>query len=173
MLALSFFGILHVPINVPALAVSTHQDIDLSTEILGHGISNIMSGLIGATQNYLTYSNSLLYIRSGGSTSISGFMLFVFTAIVWVKGNFIIMYIPTLVVGALIFHLGIDLMKESLWDTLNVGMHPLEYFTIVVIVFTMAVVGFTEGIIVGALLACVFFGNSLFTSFNVLQQVYY
>ena len=157
MLALAFFGILHVPINVPALAVSTHQDVDLSKEILGHGVSNILSGLTGATQNYLTYSNSLLFIRSGGSSSVSGFMLFVFTLLVWVKGNFIITYIPTLVVGALIFHLGIDLMKESLWDTLNVGMHPLEYFTIVVIVITMAVVGFTEGIIVGVLLACVFF----------------
>jgi SulP family sulfate permease len=49
-LALTFFGILHVPINVPALSVSTRQDVDLSKEIIAHGISNIVSGLCGATQ---------------------------------------------------------------------------------------------------------------------------
>ena len=172
MLALSFFGILHVPINVPALAVSTHQDVDLSAEILGHGVSNIMSGLMGTTQNYLTYSNSLLFVRTGGSTPISSFLLFVFTGLIWVKGNFIISYIPKVVVGALIFHLGIDLIKESLWDTLNTGMHPLEYFTIIVIVCTMAIVGFTEGIIVGTLLACVFFGKEFLSSIDVLKQIH-
>jgi SulP family sulfate permease len=122
---------------VPALAISTNQDVDLSHEIIGHGLSNLASGLIGATQNYLVYSNSLLYHRSGGDSKISGYILFLFTALVWVKGNFIISFIPTIVVGGLIFHLGIDLLRESLYDTWSVGMHPLEYLTIVVIVLVM------------------------------------
>lgn len=58
----------------------------------------------------------------------------------------------------LIFHLGIDLMKESLVDTWHV-MKPLEYLTIILIVVVMSVFGFTEGIILGIVLACVFFGN--------------
>ena len=49
-LALSFFGILHVPINIPALAVSTQQDVDTNGEIIGHGFSNLISGFIGAPQ---------------------------------------------------------------------------------------------------------------------------
>lgn len=49
-LALSFFGILHVPINIPALAVSLRQDVDLNREILSHGMSNILSGFCGACQ---------------------------------------------------------------------------------------------------------------------------
>lgn len=132
--------------------------MDLSREIIGHGIGNILSGLCGATQNYLVYSNSLLYIRCGGDSRISGVLLIIATIGLWVRGSFLIQYVPTLVVGSLIFHLGIDLMKESLYDTWYVGMHPLEYFTIVIIVGVMGIVGFTEGIMVGVLLACVFFG---------------
>ncbi|KAI9204235.1 sulfate transporter family-domain-containing protein [Polychytrium aggregatum] len=157
MLALTFFGILHVPINVPALAVSTHQEFDINHEIVGHGISNIVSSFFGTIQNYLVYSNSVLYIRSGGGSVIGGFLLAVGTSIVWFAGSAVISIVPTLVVGALIFHLGIDLMKESIIDTWNVGIHPLEYFTIITIVVTMGVFGFTEGIIVGIILACVFF----------------
>ncbi|KAI8900204.1 sulfate transporter family-domain-containing protein [Globomyces pollinis-pini] len=155
--ALTFFGILHVPINVPALSISTKQDINLSKEIIGHGLSNIASGLIGGTQNYLVYSNSLLYIRSGGDSTISGVLLTIATIVLWIKGSAVIEFVPSIVVGSLIFHLGIDLLKESIFDTWNVGMHPFEYYTIVIIVLVMGVVGFTEGIMVGIMLACIFF----------------
>ncbi|KAI9008395.1 sulfate transporter family-domain-containing protein [Gaertneriomyces semiglobifer] len=158
-LALAFFGVLHVPINVPALAVSTHQDVDLNKELVGHGVSNLIAGLLGLPQNYLVYSNSLLYIRSGGDSLFGGLLLSLCTGLVWVAGGNFVEFVPTIVVGSLIFHLGIDLMKESLYDTWNTGMHSLEYMTILMIVVVMGrcVVGFTEGIGVGVVLACVFF----------------
>ncbi|KAJ2357519.1 hypothetical protein H4S02_012529, partial [Coemansia sp. RSA 2611] len=54
MLGLAFFSILHVPINVPALAVSTNADkVDTNRELVAHGISNILSGCLGSIQNYL------------------------------------------------------------------------------------------------------------------------
>ncbi|KAJ3156911.1 hypothetical protein HDU86_003446 [Geranomyces michiganensis] len=156
-LALTFFGILHVPINVPALAVSTHQDVDLNRELIGHGISNLASGFFGSISNYMVYSNSLLYIRSGGDSTTGGLLLAFATALVWMAGGKVIGFVPTIVVGSLIFHLGIDLLKESVWDTWNTGIHTLEYATIISIVTVMGVVGFTEGILTGVVLACVFF----------------
>ncbi|KAJ3177179.1 hypothetical protein HDU87_004671 [Geranomyces variabilis] len=156
-LALTFFGILHVPINVPALAVSTHQDVNLNRELIGHGISNLASGFFGSISNYMVYSNSLLYIRSGGDSKTGGLLLALATALVWMAGGKVIGFVPTIVVGSLIFHLGIDLLKESVWDTWNTGIHTLEYATIISIVTVMGVVGFTEGILTGVILACVFF----------------
>ena len=51
MLALTFFGILHVPINVPALGVSTGEDnLDVNRELIAHGISNALSGFCGSIQ---------------------------------------------------------------------------------------------------------------------------
>ena len=51
MFALTFFGILHVPINVPALAISTQlDDLNLDRELRAHGISNALSGMLGSIQ---------------------------------------------------------------------------------------------------------------------------
>ncbi|KAI9247323.1 sulfate transporter family-domain-containing protein [Sporodiniella umbellata] len=157
MLALTFFGVLHVPINVPALGVSTNKDdVDVNKELVAHGISNAVSGLLGSVQNYLVYTNSLLFIRSGGDSRVAGLMLAAATAALWMVGPWIVGYIPVMVVGSLIFHLGLDLLKEALVDTWR-SVHYLEYLTIGVIIACMATLGFVEGILVGIILACVFF----------------
>lgn len=45
-------GVLHVPINVPALGVSTNKDdVDVNRELVAHGISNAVSGLFGTVQS--------------------------------------------------------------------------------------------------------------------------
>lgn len=47
-------GILHVPLNVPALGVSLSEDnVKLDRELVAHGISNILSGCVGSVPNYL------------------------------------------------------------------------------------------------------------------------
>ncbi|KAI9142553.1 sulfate transporter family-domain-containing protein [Paraphysoderma sedebokerense] len=156
MLSLTFFGVLHVPINVPALAVSTRTDISVNRELITHGFSNMLSGLAGSVQNYLVYSNSVLFYKSGGDSRVASLLLAAATIIVWFLGSTAFSYVPTVVVGSLIFHLGLELMKEALYDTWS-SVGRLEYFIIIVIVLSMASLGFTEGIFVGIMLACLFF----------------
>jgi len=51
MAALSFFGILHVPINIPALAIAAQEDdLNLNRELIAHGFSNAISGFVGSIQ---------------------------------------------------------------------------------------------------------------------------
>jgi sulfate permease, SulP family len=51
MFALTFFGVLHVPINVPALGISTHEDnLNVNRELIAHGVSNVLSGFAGSVQ---------------------------------------------------------------------------------------------------------------------------
>ncbi|KAJ2888776.1 hypothetical protein FB639_000404 [Coemansia asiatica] len=157
MLGLAFFSVLHVPINVPALAVSTAADrVDTNRELVAHGLSNVLAGALGTFPNYLVYSNSLLFIRSGGASNLAGAMLCAATLAVFVAGPALIGLIPTMVVGALIFHLGLELLREALVDTVGV-VSRIEYATIAAIVAAMAALGFNEGIFVGILLACFFF----------------
>ncbi|KAK2760810.1 hypothetical protein FQN54_002048 [Arachnomyces sp. PD_36] len=157
MFALTFFGILHVPINVPALSISTGEDnLDVDRELIAHGVSNVLSGFCGSIQNYLVYTNSLLFIDSGGTSRLAGIMLAIATAGILFIGPVIIGYIPIMVVGALIFLLGIELLEEALVDTWG-RLHKLEYLTIFIIVVTMGAWDFVIGIFVGIILACVNF----------------
>ncbi|KAI9786059.1 MAG: hypothetical protein M1816_008150 [Peltula sp. TS41687] len=154
MFALTFFGVLHVPINVPALGFSTGRDnVNVDRELVAHGVSNVLSGMAGSIQNYLVYTNSLLFIRSGGNSRIAGFMLALGTCGLLVLGPTIIGYIPIMVVGALIFLLGIELLREALYDTWG-RVHRLEYLTIIAIVVIMGAWDFVIGILAGIVLAC-------------------
>ncbi|GAA6005747.1 hypothetical protein JCM10207_005320 [Rhodosporidiobolus poonsookiae] len=156
-LALVFFGLLHVPINVPSLAISVGEDnVSTDRELRAHGISNIASGLVGSVPNYLVYVNSVLFYEVGGTTRISGFLLALGSVGVLAAGPGVIGYLPVCVVAALIFILGVDLVKEAVWDTykrVSVG----EYVTIWAILLTMTVFDFTMGLLTGLVLASVHF----------------
>ena len=56
-------------------------------------------------------------------------MLAIGTFGILIVGPTLIGYIPIMVVGALIFLLGIDLMREALYDTWG-RLHRLEYLTV-------------------------------------------
>jgi len=157
MFALTFFGILHVPINLPALSISTGEDnLNLDRELLAHGVTNVLSGCFGSIQNYLVYTNSLLFIDSGGDSRLAGLLLAAATTGVLFIGPTLIGYIPIMVVGALIFLLGMELMIEAVVDTWG-RVHRFEYITILIIVVTMGAWDFVVGIFVGIVLACVNF----------------
>ncbi|GAA5977360.1 hypothetical protein JCM5350_002440 [Sporobolomyces pararoseus] len=156
-LALVFFGLLHVPINVPSLAISIGEDnVDTDKELLSHGISNIASGLVGSVPNYLCYVNSVLFYEVGGTTRTASSLLALSSVGILVAGPGIIGYLPICVVAALIFILGIDLVKEAVWDT-HGRVSRFEYVTIWVIVVVMTVWDFVIGLAAGLILACVSF----------------
>ncbi|EMD35753.1 hypothetical protein CERSUDRAFT_52921 [Gelatoporia subvermispora B] len=154
--ALLFFNILHPPLNVPALAVSLNHDVNTDRELVAHGYSNLLAGAFGTVPNYLVYVNTLLFYRVGGTTRMAGFMLAGATALLLFIGTAPIAYIPVMVVGALIFVLGIDLVKEALWDTRH-RTSRLEYVTIVSIMICMTVWDFVIGVLFGIVVSCFFF----------------
>ncbi|QRW10246.1 sulfate anion transporter [Ceratobasidium sp. AG-Ba] len=146
-LALLFFNTLHPPLNVPALAVSLNEDnIDTNRELTAHGISNLLAGFAGVAPNYLVYVNTLLFYRVGGGTRYAGFLLACSSVLLLWIGTAPIGYIPVMVVGALIFVLGIDLVKESVWDTRHRVSRQV-----------WSLYDFVIGVLFGIVLACFFF----------------
>ncbi len=130
MLALTFFSILHVPINVPALALSLGEDYaNLDHELKLHGYSNFLSGVAGSIQNYLVYANTNLFVRSGADSRLAGFMLAAATSCVMMIGPKIIGFIPVMMVACLIFDLGFELLLEAVWQPRH-KLNVPEYLTV-------------------------------------------
>jgi Sulfate permease family len=58
MVALAMFSLIHVPINIPAFAISSNADFDINNELVVHGYSNLFMGIAGGggLQNYMAYT---------------------------------------------------------------------------------------------------------------------
>ncbi|KAL5617763.1 hypothetical protein FOBRF1_006511 [Fusarium oxysporum] len=155
MIALTFFGFLHVLINVPALALNCGKDhINLNKELRLYGYSNFLSGYFSSIQNYLVYANAVYFMRLGRIVRLAGYMLAVVTFGVIVVGPSLIAFIPVIMVGTLVYSLGFELLVDALWLPCK-KLKLDEYLTVVVIVLVMGVHDFVVGIGVGILLAFV------------------
>ena len=80
-------------------------------------------------QNYLVYTNSLVFIRSGAKSRATGVLLAGVTLVVLFIFPSIIGLIPIFVVSTLIFTLGFELLREALLDTWE-HLSTVEYLTV-------------------------------------------
>ena len=113
LIALSLFSLIHVPINIPAFSISTNQEADMNKELMSHGYSNICAGMCGGLQNYMAYTQSVLYAKSGGQGKPSGIAVAIVTSALFFIGPTIASYIPRCMAGTLLLHVGIDLFLEG------------------------------------------------------------
>jgi len=146
--ALVLFSLIHVPINIPAFALSTNVDVDMNQELIAHGFSNMLAGAGGGLQNYMAYTQSVLYDKSGGTGRVSGLFVAAVTAILFFVGPNIASHIPRCMAGALLIHVGTDLFLEGVWDSKN-KFDWLEYAGIWLIVIVMSVYGMEAAMVAG------------------------
>lgn len=92
--ALTAFGVLHVPLNVPALSATTREKADVSAELRAHALSNLLAGCLGAPPNYLTYANSAVYYYAGGGGTLSRALLAPAFAALLLVGPSLVQLIP-------------------------------------------------------------------------------
>lgn len=152
MVALVLFSLIHVPINIPAFALSSKVDVDMNKELIAHGISNMLAGAGGGLQNYLAYTQSVLYDKSGGTGRVSGLAVAAVTVVLFFVGPTIASHIPRCMAGTLLLHVGIDLFLEGVWDSYG-KFDLLEYAGIWLIVIVMSVYGMEAAMVAGGIAA--------------------
>ena len=148
---------MHVPINIPSLSMTTKVDVDMNNEMVAHGYSNLLSFCLGGLPNYMCYSNSTAYIRSGGGGRISSLFIVLGTATLFFIGPDLVALIPRCMAGTLLIHVGLDLFLEGVYSSYLSGFESLEYCSIWLIVVAMTLSGMTAGLALGLVLAAVTF----------------
>lgn len=155
-------GVLNLPIWVPALGmVLKEPHFDVDRELLGHGISNIISGAVGTLPNLVVLSFSRLFTFAGGGRP-EGLAVAGFSLVVFFTAGRLLPYIPTIVASIMVYYVGLDLMIEAWW----VSMQELAWGEWLVVLGTSAActaLGFLEGVGTGLGLALLayFFAHML------------
>lgn len=151
-LGLAAFSLIHVPINIPAFAISTNVEPDMNAELIAHGASNAISGIFGGLQNYLAYSPSVVYMKSSGGGQWSSLSVAGTTLMIFIYGPTIASYVPRCMAGTLLLHLGIDCFIEGGIESYY-EFDTLEYSGICLIMIVMVTVGMDEALVVGMVAA--------------------
>ena len=102
------------------------------------------------------YCNSALYYKCGGRDRWAGFLIAGVIIGFVVAGTSPVTYVPRCVAALMMLHLGVDLMKEALWDPRHV-LTKVEYATMLLVVCSMTGLGFGPGIGIGVLAAVAVF----------------
>ncbi|KAL7534147.1 hypothetical protein ACHAXR_007713 [Thalassiosira sp. AJA248-18] len=152
LIALVMFSLIHVPINIPAFAVSTNVDVDMNVELMAHGYSNGLVGIFGGVQNYMAYTQSMIYTKSGGKGKASSLAVALSTSVLFFVGPEIASYMPRCMAGTLLVHCGLDLFLEGIYD--SYGKYDyLEYTGIWAIASVMTFSGMEAALLAGAISA--------------------
>jgi len=152
MVSLTAFSLIHVPINIPAFAISTNVEPDMNAELIAHGYSNAVSGIFGGLQNYMAYSNSVIYSKSNGKGKASSLGIVSVSAVIFVYGPTMASYVPRCMAGTLLLHVGIDLFIEGVVESYH-DYDRLEYSGIWLITVVMITFGMDAALVAGIIAA--------------------
>ncbi len=158
---LAAVGLLESMMTATIVDDLTDTNSDKNRECKGQGLANIGAGLIGGMAGCAMIGQSVINIKSGGRGRLSTLFAGVLLLILVVFLDEGLKQIPMAALVAVMIMVSIGTFS---WDSLlNLRVHPVS--SNIVMISTVVVVVFTHnlalGVLVGVLLAAMFFANKI------------
>lgn len=141
-------------LDVAAISMDMGEALDVNSELVTVGLSNVISGLtLGQTGSYI-FSQTILTFKTGYHSRWIGvmgglmFLGFVFTNINLLE------IVPLFFLGSTLIFIGIDLLYEWLVHIYQ-KLIPSEYLVLLATFIAIQMVGIDAGIIIGVIVALV------------------
>lgn len=155
-LTIAFLAMLTASMSLSAMMAGGNPDLSTAEEMQVAGTGNVMMGLLCCPPGYTDVTSSLLYREFGASSRWMAITASAVTLVVAAAGSWLVSWMPTLVVGSIVFLFAFQMLYE--WMYLNArGFQPVDYAIVCIILGTVVFVGFMSGILVGILLALLLF----------------
>jgi SulP family sulfate permease len=160
-LSLAIVGLLESLMTATIIDDLTDTSSDKNRECKGQGIANIGAGLLGGMAGCAMIGQSVINIKSGGRTRLSTLTAGVVLLMLVVFLGSWVAQIPMAALVAVMIMVSIGTFS---WSSIaNLKVHPLS--TSIVMIATVVVVVVTHnlayGVLVGVLLASLFFANKV------------
>ncbi len=152
----AIISVIALLLNASGLELVARRDIDPNRELLTAGLGNVIGGLAGGLIGYHAISLSTLNHALSGSKRLPGLLTSLLIALTVVAGASALNYVPRLILGGLLFFLGLTLLEE--WVYRAWFKFPrIDLLIVLSILAVIAVRGFLEGIAVGIVLTILIF----------------
>lgn len=154
--AVALISIVALLLNSNALELIAKKDIDLNRELIATGLANIAGGLAGSSVGYHYLGFSAIPFRMNINSRMVAVFAAAVTGVVLLFGASALSLLPTLIVGGVLFYLGITFLTEWLYDAWFQLPH-VDYALVVLILGVVATLGFLQGVGTGIAIAIILF----------------
>ncbi len=145
-------------LNASGLEITSDSEVDFSAELKANGIANIIGGLGGSSVGYPSLSLSTLGYRLAGRNRLAAIFSSIFICLILFFGANVISVFPKMISGAYLIFLGLSFIVEWVYDGWF-KLPKLDYFLVWVIILSIALIGFLEGVAIGIFVAIFLFVN--------------
>jgi SulP family sulfate permease len=156
MLTVALITVVGMLLNMSGIELAAGEEIDMNGEFVAGGAANCLAGLGGCFPGYPAISLSLLGLRAGASSRLTGIVTALIVGGVLFIGGGLLEYFPKALLGGMLLLLGLSLV----YDWIVAGCRRLpwpDYLIVVAIFLVIALFGFMKGVAFGLLAAVVFF----------------
>ncbi len=143
-------------LNLSALELGANREIDLNRELRANSISNLAASLIGSPPGYTSLSFSSLGLRMKSFTRWNAVFLALLFILILVFGGPILANLPKMIIGGMLFFLGLGFLVEWLVDSLK-KLLLIDYAVVWVILLTAIFLGSLASIGLGLILSGMMF----------------
>jgi SulP family sulfate permease len=137
------------------LELETKREIDLDQELRATGIANLISGLSGGMVGSHAVTTVLVDKMAVKSREVGIFAALLYLGVLGFGLSFL-SWFPRPVLGALLLYLGLDLLRQWLYEAWY-KLPRTEYGIIILIMIIIVAVGFVEGVAAGLGVAIILF----------------
>lgn len=143
-------------LNAGGVELAVNTDIDLDKELRVAGLANMLTGFFAGLVGFHQLSFSILNYKIGANNRLTGMVGVAVCALALVAGASLLALFPKIIVGTLLFLLGLSLIVDWVVEGWSKLPH-IDYAIVLTILLATAFVGFLEAVALGLLMAVVLF----------------
>ncbi len=149
-------SVISLLLNAGGLELASNRDIDVNRELKIAGVGNVLSALVSGMIGFQKLGVSTMNFRLKADHRLTGLISVAIFVVALVFGAAILSFVPLIVLGSLLFYLGLDFLADWVVDTRK-KLPLIDYAVLLSILFVTVFIGFLEAITLGLMLAIVFF----------------
>jgi SulP family sulfate permease len=154
-LAVAFVGTLTVLLSLSSLELTYRSDFRLEPALRLHGRMTLFTAALGGYLCVISIGRSTMCHQTRGGRWSCLVIAGVCVAVLFGLGG-VMAWIPKVALGALVLWLGLDMLRQWLWD-LRHDLSLADLAQVLTILVCVIAFGYVVGFVAGLLAACIFF----------------
>jgi SulP family sulfate permease len=159
LLSVVLIATLSVLLSISSLEVTLDKPANVNGDLKALGLGNVLCAAAGGLAGGVSVGRSVANVGAGARTAWSGFVTGLLCLLAMFWGGPLIALVPKAVLGGLLVHIGLGMLKTWLVDSRS-RLTTADFLTLLAMVVVTAAFGFVPAVFLGVIACCLDFAFS-------------